>query len=183
MTTASLPIAAGDRSFVRRVIAAGLIVGVLDMFAASIYTSLMRQQVVFGAVWRGVARALLAPETSNGALSVVLFGLAMHYTIAMLWTALFALVYRRAAWLRASTRTTLGALVTGALYGPFVWMMMSLVLVPLTRAGRGPAFTKGWFIMAGIHIVCVGLPIAWVVRDGLPERRQYAPSFAGAAAR
>jgi len=165
MTTASLPLATTDRAFATRVLRAGLTVGVLDAIAATTFATLVRGTFAPGAVWRGVARALLGDAAVNGGVPVALFGLAMHFGVALGWATVYGLAYRRLAALHAATRTAIGASLTGAIYGGLVWSMMSLVVVPLTLAPRGTPFTRNWFLMLGIHMLVVGQPIAWLVRE------------------
>jgi hypothetical protein len=166
MTTASLPFAPTDRSLVNRVVRAGATVWVLDGLAAMTFGALVRGTFAFGAVWRGVARALLGNAARTGGAETVAFGLLLHACVAFTWTALYALAYTRLAWLRAMTRTAAGTIAAGAIWGAVVQCVMSLVVVPLSRIGPAPAyFTRAWFIMLGIHMIFVGQPMAWLVRD------------------
>jgi hypothetical protein len=164
MTTASLPLAPTDRRHVSRIVTAGATVGVLDAIAAMTFATLVRGSFAPGQVWRGVARALLGEAAATGGVPAAAFGLAMHFGVALGWATIYGLAYQRFDWLRAATRSGVGAVVTGAVYGLFVWTMMSLVIVPMTLARSGPPFTRNWFIMAAIHAVVVGQPIAWIVR-------------------
>jgi uncharacterized membrane protein YagU involved in acid resistance len=58
-----------------------------------------------------------------------------------------------------------------ALYGPLVWMTMSLVVIPLL-VHRPPAITTRWWIQLFGHIPFVGLPIASAIGPGLPEEAE-----------
>ena len=56
------------------------------------------------------------------------------------------------------------AVATGLGYGVFVWLVMNLAVVPLTRAYQFPFSIKGAAIGMAILMVCVGLPISLVAR-------------------
>ncbi len=53
----------------------------------------------------------------------------------------------------------LGPLKVAALYGPFVWMVMSLAIVPLL-VHRPPTINIRWWVQFVGHMPFVGLPIA-----------------------
>jgi len=54
-------------------------------------------------------------------------------------------------------------------YGPFIWMMMSIVIVP-RFTHRSPTFNYRWWIQFFGHIPFVALPIVAAVSDKLPFR-------------
>jgi hypothetical protein len=59
--------------------------------------------------------------------------------------------------------------VTGPLYGVAVWLFMNLVVLPLS-ANPPKTFPAGnWLPVFVAHLVCVGLPIALVVRWSAKE--------------
>lgn len=89
----------------------------------------------------------------------MMIGLAMHFAIALGWTALFFLGASRLSALRGNPW------VIGTLYGLVVWVLMNRVLVPLTRLGPArPLDPKQAAIGAAILIVCVGIPIVFGAR-------------------
>ena len=59
-------------------------------------------------------------------------------------------------------------LLAGALYGVIVYSVMDFVVLPLSAVAQRP-FNPGLAaIMVVIHIVCVGLPIAWAASRWAP---------------
>ena len=56
------------------------------------------------------------------------------------------------------------AVVSGALYGVVVYFFMQLVVIPLSAIGPRPFSLRATIIGIVIHIFCVGLPIALIVR-------------------
>ena len=55
---------------------------------------------------------------------------------------------------------------SGALYGVAVIFFMNRVVVPLSLAAKREFSWRAMWIGIAIHIVCVGLPIALIVRRG-----------------
>ena len=54
----------------------------------------------------------------------------------------------------------------GLLYGIAVYFFMNLVVLPLSRVPHRPFVPSP--VMIAIHMLCVGLPIAWVLRKRTP---------------
>jgi uncharacterized membrane protein YagU involved in acid resistance len=53
-----------------------------------------------------------------------------------------------------------GVATVAAVYGPFVWMSMSLVVIPLLLR-RPPTINARWWQQLVGHFPFVGLPIVW----------------------
>jgi uncharacterized membrane protein YagU involved in acid resistance len=54
--------------------------------------------------------------------------------------------------------TPYGVAKVAAVYGPFIWLMMSLVVIPLLTH-RPPTITYRWWVQLIGHFPFVGLPI------------------------
>lgn len=148
----------------RTVLKAGLLCGVCDIAAAF---------VVYGItpgispipLLQGIAAGLLGPAAAHGGLLSAGIGLACHFFIALTWAAVFTGLNRRLPILAQR------AIITGPIFGVFVYFFMQRVVVPLSRARR-PAFSIRFMIIGClIHICCVGLPIALTVRRAMLSER------------
>ena len=120
----------------------------------------------FARTWQGVAAVPLGRDALNGGTATVLIGLALHVCVAFAWSAVFLFVLMRPRWVRALLVSPFGAVKVALLYGPAIWLVMSLVVVP-TFTGRAPAFTRGWWILLIGHAPFVGFPIAWIAVNAL----------------
>jgi hypothetical protein len=120
------------------------------------------------AVWQGVAATALGPTAISPGPSAVAAGLAVHATVALTWAAVF--VAAALAWpaLRRAIRTPGGALAVAAVYGPAIWLVMSLVVIPLAT-GRPPRFGQRWWIQVGAHVPFVSLPLVFTARRVLGD--------------
>ncbi|MEO8622990.1 MAG: hypothetical protein ABI625_18090, partial [bacterium] len=116
-------------------------------------------------VWQGVASVLVGKGALDGGLEMIALGLLMHFTVAFTWSALFLFAVRRSHWLRAVLDSPYGALKVATVLGPFIWLCMSLVVIP-TLVHRMPAMTTAYFEMLVGHIVFVGLPMAAAIGSG-----------------
>ena len=63
------------------------------------------------------------------------------------------------------------------MYGPCVWLVMSLVLIPLLRH-LPPALTVRWWIQLVGHVPFVGVPIVWSVARVPSPAAEPAPAAA-----
>jgi hypothetical protein len=148
-----------------RLLRAGLLTAVTDGLFSSVLVVAAYGSTVTR-LWQGVASVLLGPGAFEGGSRTVLVGLAMHVFVAFTWSAVFFTLAQRAAWLRRLLASPLGAIRVAAVYGPLVWMVMSLAVIPLL-VQRPPTVGFRWWVQLVGHFPFVGLPI--VAGIGLPR--------------
>ncbi len=135
---------------------AGAVCGTMDITAALVvYGSFGLKPV---RLLQGIAAGLLGPRSYEGGLRTALLGLFCHYFIA--YSA--ATVYFAAS--RGMPFLIQHAVLSGTLYGPAVYFFMQYVVIPLSATSRRPFSVRMMVIGVVIHICCVGLPIALLVR-------------------
>jgi len=140
-----------------RLVRAGLLTGIVDGLFSSVLSAFFYGSTV-SRLWQGVASVLLGSDALNGGRRTVLIGLLMHFGVAFAWSAVFLFLFLRWEWIRGLLASRHGVLKVAALYGPFIWMVMSLVVIPaLTQ--RPPRITLRWWIQWFGHIPFVGIPI------------------------
>ena len=135
----------------------GLIAGTLDICAACL-TAWLRRGVSPAAVLRFVASGLLGPAAFSGGAKTAVLGLVLHFLIATVATAVFYFASRK--WLFLVERP----IHFGLLYGVAVYLFMNFVVLPLSLVPRGPITVSGFVIGLLTIMLCVGLPIALIVR-------------------
>jgi hypothetical protein len=149
------------RSFVGALVPVWLVTAVWDAVCATAL-GVFAYGTTAGGVWQGVAATALGPTTLTGGAGVAA-GLAIHTAVALTWSALFV----AAAWtwpaLRRAIGTTGGALAVAVLYGPMIWLVMSLVVIPLAT-GRPPRFGFRWWVQVFAHIPFVTVPLVLTAR-------------------
>jgi len=117
----------------------------------------------FSRLWQGVASTVLGKAAMQGGTRTVLIGLLMHFGVAFAWSAVFLLLAMRSALVRRALETPAGVFAVAAIYGPLIWMAMSLIVIPLL-VHRPPSITGRWWIQLIGHVFFVGLPIVASIR-------------------
>jgi hypothetical protein len=131
----------------------GGIAGILDLTSAFI---------TFGwKVPRGIAMGLLGTRAFQGSSSWLLFtwilGVILHFTIAFGAATIYCLTARRLTFLEENF------LVCGLFYGIAVYLVMNLIVLPLSAF----PIKTGTFTLNGlregilIHMILIGLPISF----------------------
>lgn len=148
-------IGSGIRAATRATLLAAIAAGTLDIGAA-ILTNL---QVPARVVLQSVASGLLGPPAFRGGWPTAWLGLAAHFAIMLVIAAIFVAA---AAAIPALRRFWLPV---GVAFGVAVWLTMTFVVVPMWASPlTPPADLTAALKPIAIHILFVGLPIAWATR-------------------
>ena len=142
---------------VSRIVRAGLLTGVTDGLFSSVLSVAFYHSTVTR-LFQGVASTLLGPAAFDGGLRTAALGVLMHFGVALGWSAVFLVLHDRSPWIRRRLGSPYGALKVASLYGPCIWLLMSLAVIPLLLH-RPPAITVRWWVQLIGHIPFVGLPI------------------------
>jgi uncharacterized membrane protein YagU involved in acid resistance len=146
-----------------RLVLAGILTGIVDGLFSSILSAVFYGSTVTR-LWQGVAATLLGSTAVNGGTRTALVGVLMHFGVAFGWSAVFLLLVTRWRALQHLVDSPYGVLKAAALYGPFVWMVMSLAVIPLL-VHRPPAINFRWWVQFFGHIPFVALPIVAALRS------------------
>jgi hypothetical protein len=131
-------------------VTAGLIAGSLDITATSI---LVRSQgIAIQKLLQTIASGVLGPRAFDLGRQSALLGLFFHFLIALTSAA----VYLAAA--EALPVLIDRPILSGTLFGVAVHLVMSLIVVPLSRVRR-PFSARRFVIQLFVHILFIGLPI------------------------
>ncbi|HKV12048.1 MAG TPA: hypothetical protein VJ725_28140 [Thermoanaerobaculia bacterium] len=150
-----------------RLVRAGLLTGLIDGLFASVQSFLSGSTVT--TLFQRVASTLLGPEALEGGTRTALIGVLMHFGVAFFWSAVFLLLAQKSAWIRRVLASRYGAVKVASWYGPMIWLVMSLIVIPLL-VHRPPTITSRWWVQLIGHFPFVGLPIATMIGSGLPKR-------------
>ena len=96
-------------------------------------------------------------------------GVLMHVGVAFGWSAVFLFLVPAPAPGPRAPRVSLRSVKVGAVYGPFIWMVMSWFVIPLLVQRLQPIGTR-WSVQLIGHIPFVGIPIAWASRGAQRAR-------------
>jgi hypothetical protein len=141
----------GKRNAVLAIAVGGLTAGALDLTQASI---------LFGArIPLVIAAGLLGRTALHGGAGTYILGVVLHFFIAFSAAAVYYAASRRLGFLKEHP------LVCGLFYGAAVEDVMNLVVLPLSALhARGPYKLYDLILGLLVHMVVVGLPIAFSVR-------------------
>ena len=120
-----------NKNYIPLIIKAGLVTGSLDIlfaFANAWWSAGVSPERVL----QFIASGLLGKSAFQGLPAIAFLGLAIHYFIAFCWTMLFFLAYS------IFKNIIRNKFLQAVLYGFFIWMVMNLLVLPISRA---PALT------------------------------------------
>jgi hypothetical protein len=143
-------------NLITKIIKAGLIVGTLDILSAFVYYFIKTGDKNVFTVLKYVASGIFGKEAFSGSNMMIIAGLVLHYSIAFAFTIFFFLLFPK---IKAFSKNWI---LTGILYGIFIWIVMNLIVVPLSNIGSRPFTLVNALINVIILIVCIGLPLSFM---------------------
>jgi uncharacterized membrane protein YagU involved in acid resistance len=138
-------------------VAAGIVAGTTNLVAAG---------AIFGGTmthgFQMIAAGLLGEQAFSGGLKAAMLGAALHFAISIAAAALYLWAALRH---RALIRHWF---VGGVLFGVPAYLVMNVVVVPLSNAAN-PDFSSSMIVKELLaHTVLFGVPIAGIVRALAP---------------
>jgi hypothetical protein len=132
------------------IVSGGVLAGMVDILQACI---------LFG--WNiplVIAAGVLGKAAFQGGAGTYALGLFLHFFIALSAAAIYYAASRRLLYLRE------GWLVCGLFFGAAVDQVMRLIVLPLSALHSNGPYTRSDLLLGmGVHMVTVGLPIAYCV--------------------
>ncbi|MFL6619108.1 MAG: hypothetical protein ACJ8MH_10925 [Povalibacter sp.] len=149
MNAVAQPIASDHPWPVRAILTGGLLAGLGDILFAMYMWSWH--------VPRVVAAGVLGPDAMKSeAWDVWSLGLMLHFAITCAAAAIYTLTGRKLGFLKEH------AFLCGLFFGIAVWLVMNLIVVPLSALHRTGPFTYESMVQGLLaHMFLVGLPIAF----------------------
>ena len=144
-----------------RLVRAGLVTGVTDGMFSSLLAAFVYGSTVTR-LWQGVASTLLGAAALEGGIRTAAIGVLMHFGVAFGWSAVFLLLVLSSSWLRGVLAAPYGVVAVAAVYGPLIWLVMSLAVIPMLTH-RPPAINIRWWVQLVGHAPFVGLPIVAMI--------------------
>ena len=149
------------RKLLRPILIGGLIVGVLDITYAFVFSHL-RSGRTPAFVLQSVASGALGRDAYQGGAKTAALGLGFHFLIALAAAAVYVLASRALAFM------TTHPIFSGMIYGLCVYAFMNCVILRVSaiRATSWPWSYPKSVLIGGllIHMFGIGLPIALVNR-------------------
>jgi hypothetical protein len=159
-----------NRGTASRLLRAALATGVVDGLFSSVLAVAFYQSTV-GRLFQGVAATVLGNSALSGGTATAALGLAMHFGVAFGWSALFLLFIMPSPRIARLLTSRYGMIEVAALYGPFIWIVMSLAVIPLLTH-RPTVISARWWTQFIGHFPFVGIPIVVSSVRGSSARQQ-----------
>ncbi len=155
----TFPLAPPRRNFTltQTIVAAGLLVGVLDIVFAFLSAGL-RRGVSPVRVLQSVASGLLGTDSFQGGFGTAALGCALHFFIAFTVAAVYLIASRKLPIL------TQRAVAAGLLYGVGVFLVMNFLVLPLSAVPKRKPAPAALALECAGHMALIGLPIALLAR-------------------
>jgi hypothetical protein len=137
----------------------GLVAGTLDITENIVFNAF--RGITPWRIFQFIAGGLLGRHSFQMGWTSVGLGVAIHFAIALMWTAIF---YMAATKFIALTRRPV---LSGLTYGVIVYVVMNFVVLPLSAIPPRPAAVT---LVSKVNAVlalmfCIGLPIALLTRN------------------
>jgi uncharacterized membrane protein YagU involved in acid resistance len=138
-----------------------LVAGTLDIAENLVFNSF--RGITPWRVFQYIASGILGTQSFRMGWASVWLGVAIHYSIALAWTAIFYVAAMRMALLLRRP------IVSGLIYGLIVYLIMNFIVLPLTRVPPPvAAITLASRVNAVLALLfCIGLTISLLTRRAL----------------
>lgn len=148
------------------ILLSALLVGTLDISAAFTEFYLATGKNPLTIVSKYIASGVLGKEAMQGGNGMIVLGLFLHYVVASLFTLFFFFIYPRIPFLQRNW------ILTGLVYGIFIWCVMRFVVVPLSNTPpQKPLQLVNALRSCGILVLMIGMPLAFIASKQFGERR------------
>ena len=146
-------------SLLRHIALGGLIIGTADAIIYHWFVSSVLGGYPLTAVYQYMASGALGESAFAGGIATALLGVLIHFFVAFVVAGVFILSANRISLLRRYS------IVGSLLYGFGVFIVMNMIVIPLSAAPALPPPTTSQLIVAILdHMLVVGLPLGILVR-------------------
>ena len=144
-----------------RLVRVWLVTALVDFLFATALTYIYGS--TFARLWQSVAATALGSNAPAPGTALTIAGVVVHLVVALVWSTVFFVACQNLPALRRAIATPAGAFGVAAVYGPLIWIVMSMVVIRIAT-GRPPAITSRWWIQTAGHIFFVATPIVFMTR-------------------
>lgn len=146
-------------SLLRTIVIGTLIMGTLDAIVWHVIVSSLMGGYPLISIYQYLASGALGNAAFEGGILTALLGLFFHYVVAFAVSAVFMLAADRIPLVRRY------AIPASLLYGFGVFIVMNMIVLPLSAAPPLPAPPMSELILGILdHLLVVGLPLGIIVR-------------------
>lgn len=151
-------------SAIQTISIAAIVSGLLDSAAASVVFYL-KLGLNPAQVMQYVASALYGEAAFSEGAWMVIVGAVMHFLIAFVIAAVYFYLYPKINLLEK------WPVISGLLLGVAIWMVMNLLIIPLSKIQPAPFELMAVIISISWHMLLVGLPISLIIKRHFENNR------------
>ena len=152
-------LASYKKNALKNILWVGFLVGSLDGLAAL----LLNYNVGPTPIFKFIASGVFGADAFKGGTEMVVAGIVFHYLIAYLFATAFYLLYP------FSFSLFKNKYVVANVYGGITWLVMNMVVVPLSKIGLHDFKAIDVIKALLVLIICVGLPVALIADKKLKK--------------
>ena len=130
-----------------------LLAGTLDILSAIVNTYI-QYSISPDRIFKFIASGVFGDDAFSSGAMMVAAGIIFHYLIALTWSAIFFFIYPK---FNLSSKYKF---LSGFLYGIIVWLIMNLIVIPLSNTPQYPFTFKGVLLGVLFLIFFIGIPIS-----------------------
>ena len=157
-TTSSLTLTTHN-SLLRPIALGGMIIGTVQLIVQEWFVLSFLEGNPFVSVLQYISSAVMGNAAFEGGIATALLGVLLHFLVSFVIAGVFILSADRIPFLRRY------AIAGALLYGFGVFVVMNLIVLPLSAAPPVPAPTTLQLIEMIIdHVLVIGLPLGILVR-------------------
>jgi hypothetical protein len=140
---------------VKTISSAGFTAGLLDALGAIMIYCVIAGKLSVKTLFQFIASGVAGPSAFEGGWSMAAYGLFWHFVIALIFAAIYYIIASRIRFLRTQP------VLSGLLYGAFIWLTMNMVIVPLSAIPpRSFVVSTASILDIFWHLFFIGIPIA-----------------------
>jgi hypothetical protein len=173
------PLAFNSREGLTTFLRAGFLTFIIDGLFSSILNVAAYGSTI-SRLFQGVASTVVGSSAIDGGAAMTALGILMHCAVAFGWSAVFIFGLMRWQRIRRVLASRYGAIKIASIFGPAVWLVMSLLVIPLLLH-RPPAISIRWWVQLLGHFPFVGLPIVASASRGAASAQREPASAATAS--
>lgn len=142
------------QSPVKTILLSGFIAGSLDILTAFFVYVILLKETTSVMILRFIASGVFHTKAFTGGIIMAFYGLVFQYIIAFCFVIFYFLIYRYLPFLQKQK------IISGLLYGIFVWCVMNLGVLPIVFVHPVRFKFHSFLIAVSILMIMIGLPIA-----------------------
>jgi uncharacterized membrane protein YagU involved in acid resistance len=147
------------KSPLKTILFAWIVAGTLDMSGALLVYTVIMHKITAIQLLQGIASGVFGKDAYTGGTRTALYGIIFHYFIAFCFVTFYFLVFPYLPFLRKQK------IISGLVYGIFIWFVMNIILLPLIFTHRAPMTWQSGVIGASILILMIGMPVSFITHN------------------